>query len=290
MTDNLSKTIIGIDMGGTNIRAGVVKGEELIKLESVKIIPGGSKQEILDQFTGLIDSVISDDISAIGIGIPGVVDIPNGIVYDLINVPSWDVLPLKEILEKKYDRPVYINNDANCFALGEKYFGKGRDVKSFIGLIVGTGMGAGIIIDNRLYAGANCGAGEFGMVRYLDHIYEYYGSGQYFDNVYHVNGAVMAERAAKGDAEALRIFNELGGHMGEAIKMILFTYDPEKIVIGGSVRKSFRFYKEAMWESIRTFAYANSLDKLEIVISEDEHIAVKGAAGLVYNEERMKSV
>src|SRR5690606_24955530 len=119
--------------------------------------------------------------------VPSVVDVDKGIVYDVQNIPSWKEVPLKAIMEERYGVPVQVNNDANCFALGEKYFGQGRDSKAFIGLTLGTGLGAGIILNDKLYAGPNCGAGEFGMVPYLDYHYEYYASGQFFTLLHHTD-------------------------------------------------------------------------------------------------------
>ncbi len=110
-----------------------------------------------------------------------------------------------------------------------------------IGLTIGTGVGAGIIINNKLYAGANCGAGEFGTVDYLDKIYEYYCSGSFFKNVYNLNGEEVFKKAKQGDKQALKLYAELGYHIGNAIKMIIYTYDPLLIILGGSVRLAYNF-------------------------------------------------
>ena len=152
-----------------------------------------------------------------------------------------------------------------------------------IGLSIGTGLGAGIIINDKLYAGINCGAGEFGEVNYLDHNYEYYASGQFFQNFYTTTGKDVFEKALKNDESALAIFNEFGNHLGNAIKMILFTYDPELIIIGGSIKESFPYYQKSMWARIRTFTYPKSLDKLRIELSELELPGVLGAGALYYD-------
>ena len=93
-------------------------------------------------------------------------------------------------MEERFAIPVLINNDANCFAVGEYYFGKGVEGDSLVGLTIGTGLGSGIILKGKLYSGKNCGAGEFGMIDYLDHFIEYYASGQFFKNVYDIDGEV----------------------------------------------------------------------------------------------------
>ncbi|MDH5198609.1 MAG: ROK family protein [Gemmatimonadota bacterium] len=278
--------IIGVDLGGTNVRVAAVRQQRLGEVSSAAVNPQGSVEEVLDQLCALIDRAGPRDADGIGIGVPGLVDLDRGVVFDLMNIPSWKEVPLGSILEKRYGVPVLVNNDANCFALGEKHFGKGIGHRSLVGAIVGTGFAAGIIIDGRLYAGAHCGAGEFGTLPYRDGIYEHYCGGLFFPRRAGQTGAEMYRRATEGDREALEIFAEFGHHLGEGIKAIVYAYDPGLIVLGGSVRKAFRYFHEAMWESIRTFAYANSLESLTIEVSELEHVAILGAAALHLDAER----
>lgn len=277
--------IIGVDLGGTNARAGLVRNQQLGEVSSVQINPHGSEEEVLDHLCGLIDRTKPQDADGVGIGVPSVVDIEKGIVYDVQNIPSWQEVPLKSILEERYSIPVLVNNDANCFALGEKHFGKGVGYQSVIGLIVGTGFAGGIIVDGKLYPGMNCGAGEFGMIPYLESIHEHYCAGQFFTRHVGQTGAEVFQRAVEGDREAVKIFAEFGHHVGQGIKMILYAYDPEIIILGGSVRKAFRFFKEAMWESIRSFAFSSSVKSFKIEVSELEHVAILGAAALHYDAE-----
>jgi glucokinase len=185
--------------------------------------------------------------------------------------------------ENKYKIPVYVNNDANCFVVGEKYFGKINGYKDAVGLIIGTGIGAGIIINNRLFAGNNCGAGEFGMIPYKDHIYEYYCSGQFFESEYNISGEECNIRAENGDVEALKIFSEYGTNIGEAIKMIMYAVDPQIIILGGSVSKSYKFFMNEMWKSVKNFTYSESVKKIKVEVSEMKHVAIIGAAALYYD-------
>jgi glucokinase len=112
--------------------------------------------------------------------VPSIVNRKEGIVYDVQNIRAPQEVYLKEILEKEIKVPVYLDNDANCFALGEYRFGAGQGSKHLVGLTIGTGMGAGIINDGFLLKDANGGAGEFGIIPYLDAGYESYCSGQFF--------------------------------------------------------------------------------------------------------------
>ena len=281
----MSTKVIGIDLGATNIRGAVVNGEDISEIISRRVQTKGTEQQVLDDVYSLIDALIDSEVKAIGIGVPSVVDVKLGIVYDVIHIPSWKEVHLKELLENRYHIPVFVNNDANCFALGEHYFGKGKGVEDMVGLTIGTGVGAGIIINNHLYAGKNCGAGEFGMVDYLDHNYEFYSSGSFFQNVYGLNGEEVFKKAKIGDKHAIILYHELGVHLGNAIKMIMYTYDTGLIILGGSVPAAFDFFEKAMWERIRTFEFPKSIEQLEIKTSALENSGILGAAALYYDAE-----
>lgn len=276
----VKEKVIGIDLGATNIRGAVVDEKGLVKIVSRKIHTKGTETEVLEDVFWLIDNLIEPEVKAIGIGVPSVVDVIKGIVYDVIHIPSWKEVHLKKILEEKYKIPVFVNNDANCFALGEYYFGKGKGGGNIIGLTIGTGLGAGIIINNHLYAGKNCGAGEFGMVDYLDNNYEYYASGSFFQNVYQLGGEETFELAKKGVDFALLRYMELGEHLGNAIKMILYTYDVDQIILGGSVASAYSLFEKVMWERIHTFGFPKSIENLKIEISTLENSGILGAAAL----------
>jgi glucokinase len=267
------------------VRAGVVSEGRLENIASVRIPSDGAVDEVLRVIFQLVDPLIDGNIKAIGIGVPSVVDVEKGIVYDVQNIPSWKVVELKKLMEERYRLPVLINNDANCFALGEKYFGKGQKAHSLIGLTIGTGLGAGIIINDKLYPGLNTGAGEFGCVDYLDKYYEYYASGQFFENCYHTNGEVVFQKAQSGDPLSTMILEELGTHIGNAIKMILYTYCPELIILGGSISKSYSFFEKTMWQRIHTYIYSNTLEHFHLEISELENGGVLGAAALYYDQQ-----
>lgn len=276
-------SVVGIDLGGTNVRAAVVTEDKIETMQTGRIIPSGSYDDVLQTLFQVTDAVMNDAIAAIGMGVPSVVDIDSGIVYDVQNIPAWKEVPLKKLMEERYKIPVFVNNDANCFALGEFYFGQGRGSNSMIGLAIGTGLGAGIMINKKLYAGANCGAGEFGMVAYNDKFQEWYASGQFFKNVHGIDGEEVYSRAAAGEEQALAMYNAFGVHFGNALKMILYTYDPGLIVIGGSVRHAYELFQKPMWQQLQTFVYPRSVQKLQIKISTLQNSGVLGAAALYYD-------
>ena len=279
----MSEKVIGVDLGATNIRGAVVEANDHLDITAQRINNKGSEEEVLNEVFMVTDALMNKNIAAIGIGVPSVVDVDEGIVYDVVYIPSWKEVHLKKLMQARYNIPVFVNNDANCFALGEYYFGKGKGHNSMIGLAIGTGVGAGIIINKKLYAGRNCGAGEFGTVNYLDKIYEYYCSGSFFENVYGLDGQFVFEKAKQGDAQALKLYDELGMHLGNCIKMIIYTYDPELVILGGSVRHAYEYFEEAMWKQIMTCVFTKSAERLTIEISSLQNSGILGAAALYYD-------
>ena len=275
------KQRLGIDLGGTNIRLGLVNEGNIEKLISKKISSKESKDVILKEVISSIDEIFNSKVESIGIGVPSMVDISEGIVYEVHNIPSWREVHLKKIIEAKFNVPVQINNDVNCFALGEKYYGKGKNYKNMVGLALGTGLGGGIIIDGKLYSGKHGGAGEFGLMKYKDHNYEYYCSGQFFREVYNMNGEDVLEKAEQNFSEAISIFEEFGEHIGNLIKSIMYALNPELIILGGSVSSAFEFFKDSMLEGINKYEFKTQLDDVIIEKSELEHAAVLGASLLI---------
>jgi glucokinase len=278
------QTIIGIDLGGTNVRAGLVNNNNLSATASQRINAQGSVEKVLQQLFELTDPLINKSVTAIGIGVPGLVDLEQGVVFDVINIAAWKEVPLKKLMEDRYAIPVLINNDANCFALGEFYFGKGRGHDSMLGLTVGTGLGSGIILNKKLYGGKTGGAGEFGMMDYQDKYYEYYASGQFFQNVYGAEGESVFKKAIEGNSEAIEMYGQMGMHLGNAIKAILYALDINLIIMGGSVSKAYHLFSKTMWQQIETFAYRRTIDGLQIEVSELENSGILGAAALHYDQ------
>jgi len=278
-----SHNIIGVDLGGTNIRAGKVIQQKITHTQKSPTPPNGTEMEVLEKLFAVIDTCFDSDTQSIGIGVPSIVDVKKGIVYDVTNIPSWKAVPLKSILENRYNIPVYVNNDANCFVLGEKYFGKAQEYQNIVGLTLGTGMGSGLIFNGKLYEGTNCGAGEFGNIIYLTSIFEHYCSGEFFAKEKSIEAVEAYQQAKEGNIKAITMFEEFGVHIGQAIKSILYAYDPEIIVLGGSLTNAYEFFKPAMLEAIQDFAYRNVLTNLKIEISELEHSAIYGAAALYLN-------
>ena len=274
--------IIGIDLGGTNVRAALESGGSIHDFRKEPFNTKKSLDETLAQLKEFIRPLVTNGVSGIGIGVPSVVDVEKGIVFNVTNIPAWKRVPLKDILEAEFKLPVCVNNDVNCFALGEHQFGNLRGMKNVVGVSIGTGLGSGIIINDRLFEGVNCGAGEVGLLPYLDHNIEYYASGNLFKVKYGSTAQEANNRAAEGDPQALEQWKEFGVHVGEALKCVAYAYDPEAIVLGGSLSKAFQFFNESMRESMLNFEFPESIKRLKIFQSTNDNITVLGAAALVH--------
>ena len=273
--------VIGVDVGGTNIRAGLERGGEIIHPRNAPFNTRGSLRETLDELMHFIRPLFDHDVTGIGIGVPSVVDVDKGVVLNAANIPSWERVPIKDILHEAFNVPVYVNNDVNCFALGEHRFGQLKGVKNGVGVSSGTGLGCGLIINHQLFSGTNCGAGEIGLLPYLDHNMEYYASGNFFRVNYNLSGEEASRLAQQGDREALKYWEAFGVHMGQAIKSLMYAYDPEAIVLGGSLSKAFDLYRASLYASLQDFIYPESVKRLKLYQSKNPNIALLGAAALV---------
>jgi glucokinase len=272
--------VVAVDVGGTNLRAGRLDEDNILVQRSVPLTDKDVLDKTIEQLAALIQSVMTPDVTGIGIGVPSVVD-ADGVVTDVTNIPSWKRVELKKILEARFNVPVYVNNDVNCFILGEHRYGVVKGFRSVVGLAMGTGLGGGVVINSQLYTGNNCGAGEFGMIPYLDANLEAYCSGWFFKNQYGFSAFEAFHRAGEGDKEALESWKVFGKHIGNALKMVIYTFDPEAVVLGGSLVNAYPFFNKAMIDSVSDIVFPESLKKLKIFISENSNIALLGAASLI---------
>ena len=258
---------IGVDLGGTNFKAGRVSDGKIDLEASNPVHQNFTESELFTILFATIDALITKNTTAIGVGVPGIVDPDTGIIYDIINLPAWETIPLRDILEGRYSIPVHLNNDANCFAKGEYIYGAGKAYNNFVGLSIGTGLGMGIIIERKLHNGLFFGAGEIGMVTYKDSIIEYYVSSLFFERNFNATAKELSLLATQGDATALQAYREFGLHLGNAINNINYMIAPEAIVLGGSISKAFPLFKKSMEETLKTFAFPKQTEHLVIEVS-----------------------
>ena len=273
-------TVVGVDVGGTKIKSGRVLGTKVELTGRFMVVKTDSLENSLSKLYDTIEEVMTESVTAIGVGVPAVVDTDSGVVFDVQNIPSWKKVPLKQLLQDRFNVPVFLNNDANCFALGEKHFGKANKYKNCVALSLGTGLGMGIIIENKLYSGVLCGAGELGMLSYKDGILEQYTGSFFFEDTYGTSAKILYAKALENDMKAITAFNEYGMHLGEAIKNILYLFAPEAIILGGSISKAHPLFTAVLDDALKTFAYQKQLENFKIEISDLVDSPILGAAAL----------
>lgn len=261
-------------MGGKIVEGAIVRQLS----EDTNASVGG--ETTLKILKNLIGDLVDSETTAIGVGVPSVVDRNRGIVYNVQNIKDWDEVHLKRLLEEEFKMPVYIDNDANCFAYGEKIFGKGRKFENFVGITLGTGVGGGIIQNNHLLYDSNCGSGEFGELPYLDSILEDYCGSLFFINRANLSAYEVSLQAREGNLEAIELYKEYGKHMAILVKIVLLILDPQAIIFGGSITKSFDLFRSSIYDNLRDFPYPKSVEKIQILTSELKDIAVLGAGAL----------
>lgn len=274
--------VLGIDIGGTSIVGGKIEDGRIVGQSKA----GTRASEGGDVSLGVLKSVVAELVDgqtrAIGVGVPSVVDRKTGIAYNVQNIAGWDEVDIRGILEREFGLPVFVDNDANCFAFGEKIFGKGREFSNFVGVTLGTGVGSGIISAGRLLPDANCGSGEFGEVRIGGVKFDDWCGSHFFPDETGMSGAELSALARTGDAKALKAFEEYGHRLSELIKLIVLVLDPEAVIFGGSIAKSFDFFGDAIRANLADFPYPKSIEKLQILASDSNDSGVLGAASLCF--------
>ncbi len=273
--------VLGVDLGGTQVRAGLYYGGIITNKKQVYLTDKENFESTISQIKALLAPLINSSTKGIGIGVPSVVDVDAGIVYNVVNIPSWKEVRLKSILEKEYQIPVYVNNDANCFAYGVHCQKEFKKTKNLIGVTLGTGIGIGLILEGKPFFGNNCGAGELGMLPYKDKTYEMYGSSQFFDFQYDSTAKQFHKLAIAENKKALESWVSYGYHLGQFIKVVLAAYDPNAIVFGGSIAKAYQFFNTSLINSLHDFEFPQSVKHVKFFQNKMDDIALIGAAELL---------
>lgn len=270
------KTVVGIDIGGTKCAVILAKADdntidiiEKTKLKTDKTQPA---LEIIDEFSKVIDKFLeTEKIDAIGISCGGPLDSKKGIIMRPPNLPMWDDIHIVEILQKKYNVPVRLQNDANACALAEWLYGAGKGTENMIFMTFGTGLGAGLILGGRLYTGTNDNAGEAGHIRLSDNgpvgyckagsfegfcsgggiaqlgytlgleAYQQGKTAAYYNPEIAPQGITaktVGDAAEVGDEIALEVYKKCGEYLGRGLSVLIDILNPEKIVLGSIFKRS----------------------------------------------------
>jgi len=293
----MSKRYVGVDLGGTNLKLGLVSagGELLLRHSAATEADRGPDHvlaRIADAVRALCDAapIGLADVSAVGLGAPGPVDWKAGVVVFAPNLSGWRDIPARDRLHQNLDRPVVLENDANAAAYGEFRCGAGRDVRNLVLLTLGTGIGGGIVLDGRLFRGPNdtgaelghmvirhggrqCGCGNRGCL-------EAYASAtavvaRMGERIESGDPSALAERpdftcrdvfeaAQKGDALAKRIVQETADYLASGITSILHVLNPEMVVLtGGMMGAGDKFLNEVR-RRVRETAFERASSACEI--------------------------
>ncbi|ABQ26265.1 ROK family protein [Geotalea uraniireducens] len=315
MSGSAEKICIGIDVGGTNLRFALV--DELGKVlfrerRSTEIHQG--KEQFLKRFFSVIASLRTwadssgKEIVAIGAGVPGLIS-NDGIIYSSVNLLPLEGLNLRELITAAAGLPAIVVNDANASAWGEKCYGAGRSMNSFLMLTLGTGVGSGLVLNDKLWTGCDGVAGEFGHVTVEpdgkpcpcgNHgCLEQYasatalvaeageaiqaGGGGALANVpaSMLNAEVLADAAHGGDALAKAIFENAGRYLGIASAAAVNLLNLEGIILGGGVAASYDLIVEPMRREILARAFAIPARRVRLVRAElEDDAGILGAAAM----------
>ena len=296
--------MIGFDIGGTKCAVSI--GEEIgekLTINDKKVIETDknlSPYEIIEKMCELAEKM-TDDFSKIGISCGGPLDSKNGIILSPPNLPGWDNIKIVEYLKNRYNGHVALQNDANACAVAEWKYGAGRGCENMIFMTFGTGLGAGLILNGKLYCGANDMAGEAGHLRLSKFGPVGYGKagsfegfcsgsgiaqlGQMyareklqmgkkvsfcddFNKINDITAKSIAEFANKGEADAIEIYNICGQMLGKGLSVLIDVLNPERIVLGSIFARCENLLRESMEKVLKKECLSVSLDTCKIVSAE----------------------
>jgi len=280
----MSKLYIGIDIGGTSIVAARFSESELLDRAEVPTGADRPALEIMESLFEAIEQVITDEVIGIGIGMPGFMNVETGEILQINNIPSFNGFAIKPVVEKRFNLPCFQNNDANCFALGEAYYGAGKKYTNMVGVTLGTGLGGGIILNRKIHTGLMGGAGELGCVPFHGGISEDICSAALFKNKYKTTGTELYKKAKSGDQESLAVFDELAQNIGELLRIVMYVLSPEAFVIGGSVANSWDLLEKPLREEVDKFLVPMISSKVDLVPAQLDNAGLYGAAALCISQ------
>lgn len=296
----LGKNIVGIDLGGTYVKMGIVTPEGKIIARKKLITPAGGNYKALINL--IIKNIPVKKVSGIGFGVPGFVNTEKGIVHTLVNIPGWKNVNLQSIMEKRTGIPTRIDNDVNCMVLGEVTFGIAKGKRNVFGITLGTGVGGGVVINGKLYRGSSFTAGEVGHVTVLKdgprcncgnrgclealvgnkRIVERYKKITKLKGK--ITPEIIEEEAKNGNKKAIKIWQETGEYIGIVLAGIVNVLNPELIVIGGGIAGAGNLIMKSIRNTVQQRSVAVARDTVQVKFSKlGNNAGILGAAALLLN-------
>jgi glucokinase len=288
--------IIGVDVGGTKIQAGAIRTDGQIIGEPVTVDTIGSddSEKILFRITGSVEKLMKDsslnqdNILGIGMGVTGPLDPETGTILECPQLPTMHFYPLKDHIIKRFHLPVFMDNDANALLLGESIWGAGKGHRITLGFTLGTGLGCAIVVDNKLFTGANGMAGEIWPSPYQDETIEDIVSGRGLSSIYQklANKTRSAKEisvlAHQGDLNAIETWNVFGRTLAIALSWGINLIDPGIVILGGSIANSLDLFHDPMEHTLRKYICPVPAAKTKIVKAAlGDNAGFIGAAALV---------
>ena len=318
----MKKYMCGIDLGGTKINTGIIDlNGEVISNIIIDTNAQEGQVAVIDRMIKSVYDVAASakleikELAGIGIGVPGLIDSKEGLVFEAANLPGWKDVPIVELFAKEFEVPIKLENDANAAAYGEYLFGSGKGIDNFIYMTVSTGIGGGAIINGNLYSGANSNASEIGH-SIIDFngpkcncgnygCFEAFASGtalarfakESIDNgrismisELSDHGKIKAEHvfaAAKaGDELALELIDKEAFYLGIGIVNMLAFYNPERIAVGGGVSSEWDMLSDKVLKVVEERALKPNAKVCTIVKAKlGKNVGLLGAAGIVISKE-----
>ncbi len=276
--------VLGIDVGGHSIKAGIVtaKGTILEKKETITETKKGRKT-VVSNIIKVAELFLkkNKDIKSIGVGVPGIID-KKGYISYTPNIPL-SRFDLGKELKKKIKKEIVFGNDADNFVLAEYNFGAGKGAKTVIGLTLGTGMGSGIIINGNLFS--NKGAPELGhtTIKFDSPKAKCCGNDGCIESfigrkAFSEEPIELYKKALAGNKKAIKTFAEYGKHLGIAISNFVNTFNPDLVILGGQLSNAYRFFSKPMEKEVEKRA----LFKTRIIRSRIKEAGMIGAASLTF--------
>jgi glucokinase len=314
----MSDAFIGVDIGGTKVAVAVLRDAELSRHDT-KPTEVSDADSLIDEICSLVESVRSDDVRAVGVGVPSVIDYDAGRIRTSVNIPLAD-LPLRSMLEDRIGLPVFLDNDATVAALAEACSDAEVEVRNLVMFTVGTGVGGGIVIDGRPYRGASGAAAELGHMLIGAELgdgapepgkfpqrgsLESFAAGRALDRLAAdaaerepdsalgraraagetVDGHLVVEAAGEGDEVAIDLLRVLGERLGIGIANAINALDPDVVAIGGGVSTAGELLLEPARRAAKAYVLPGVGTTTEIRLSKHGPKAgVLGAAILAKEE------
>lgn len=303
---------LGIDFGGTSVKFGVVRGNEVIaQAPSIATEDFSEAQPLIDAIIYIIEDLRTHhpEIAAIGVGVPGFVDFKTGTIHNLTNVRGWTNIALRDILQERTKLPVAVENDANCMAYAEWKVGAGMGKDHLVCITLGTGVGGGIITHGHMLRGAHSVAGELGQTSIdyagregaygnLGSLEDYIGNNEIAADARQVYASrdiaksitectpvALSQAAAQGDLIAVEIWQGIAQKLACTIVNACWLLNPSAIIIGGGVAKAGELLFDPLKVSIQNQLAPAFLNELEIIPARFSNDAgIIGAATLALEE------